>query len=133
MKKLTALIVLGIAGVTFATATDWPGGVVPQPSPFGAPVYYIVFGPIDVDHGNTSSTIPGGTVSSCPGYYSGNNPYTYHDYTHSSVRPDLTFAGKFFGLCYSHQGSGSYYDYAHGYWTATDYTPAQNPGGGSGN
>jgi hypothetical protein len=110
-------------------ADGWPGGVVARPSPWNEPLYYIVYGPDDVDHGNTAQTIQAGSITNCPGYYT-QNPTVYHDHTHTSNRPSLTFAGQFFGLAYAHESNGSYYSYPNGTWSATDYEPPSNPGGG---
>lgn len=125
------VLFLAVALASNAAADPWPGGVTPQPNPFGAPAYNIVFGPQTIDHGSTMQTVLGGSISNCPGWWemTSGGPL-YHDFTHTSVRPDLTFAGKFTDLTYSHASSGAYYNYSSGAWHATDYTPAGAPGGG---
>lgn len=130
MRNLgVSAVLVGLCAVS--AANNWPGGVTA--TPWGeeedpAPYWDVVYGPQDHDH-PTSATIPGGTVANRPTYFVIPGG-TQHNWTRTSVRPDLTFAGKFEGLTYAHGSTGTYYNTT-GVWHARDYTPASggSPGG----
>lgn len=82
----------------------------------------------DVANHPTMATIYGGSVHYRPTYFVVPEG-TQHGYTRTSVRPDLSFAGKFDHLRFAHGSTGTYYNTS-GAWYADSYTPAS--GGGQG-
>lgn len=105
---------------TACFADDWPGSVQAQPSGYTAPWYDIVYGPVTVHHPQ-SDTLLGGSVSNRPRYYviNGGGGWSQHDWNRTSVRPNLTFAGKFYNLTFSHGSTGTNYDSTGAFYATT--------------
>lgn len=122
-------VLIGLFAVS--ASNNWPAGVQAQPTGYTAPWYDIVYGPHDVDHPQ-SDTLLGGSVSNRPTYYEdlGGGNWSQHGWSRTSVRPNLTFAGKFWDLTFAHGVTGTTYNTT-GVFYATDYDPASggSPGG----
>lgn len=129
MRNLSVSLVL-MAMCALCAADNWPGGVTGTPWGTSGPLpqWDVVYHQEEADH-PTSATIYGGTMINRPTYFVLPEG-TQHNWNRTSVRPDLTFAGKFTHLRFAHGSTGTYYN-SSGAWYADDYEPASggNPGG----
>lgn len=132
MRNLSISAVL-IGLCALCAADDWPGGVAPTPwgesGPF--PHWDVVYHQEEANHPTLATIIggdPHGIMTNRPTYFvvPGN---TQHGWTRTSIRPSLTFAGKFDHLRFAHGSTLTYYNTS-GAWYADSYTPAS--GGGQG-